>query len=356
MIHDVTTTIINKYRVIVTFNTAQDLLAAIGIFILTFVALHLFKFVVIKRVKALARKTETKWDDDFVDMVYDVGALFYLLLPIILALNYLEFAPQGEHIIEVATFIVTVYYIINVGQILIVQIIKGIVSFEMESMDDTFSDFLEILVKSTLWVLASFFIFKSLGYNVTALLGSLGIAGVAIAFALKNILADIIAFFTIHFDKPFTIGDFIIAGEDEGTVKSIGVKSVRLQTLQGQELVIPNQDVTNSRIKNYTRMGKRRIKFTFGTEYNIPMNKVRRIPSMVVEIADDIEEVTLARVHLKELAPSSLDFEVVYFVDSNNYDEYMDNQQKLNFALLEKFREENIGLAYPTRTVLIEGK
>lgn len=356
MIHDITTTIINKYRVIITFNTAQDILYSFGLFIIAFVVLHVFKFVIVKRVKVLAEKTKTHWDDDFVDMVYDVGPLFYLLLPIILALNHLEYTPQGQEVLEIVTFIVTVYYAINIGQILIVQIIKKFVSFELEEIDDTFTDLLEVVVRVTLWVLAAIFIIKNLGYNITALLGSLGIAGVAVAFALKNILADVIAFFTLHLDKPFVLGDFIVAGKDQGTVKSIGVKSVRLQTLQGQELVIPNQDVTNSRVKNYTRMGKRRVNFTFGIVHDVPMKKVRKIPSMVVEIANDIDEITLGRVHLKELAPSSLDFEVVYFVDSNNYEEYMDNQQKLNFALLEKLRENNIELAYPTRTLFIQGK
>jgi hypothetical protein len=171
------------------------------------------------------------------------------------------------------------------------------------------------------------------------------------AFALQNILSDLFSSFSIYFDKPFVEGDFIIIGNDMGIVKKIGIKSTRIQTLQGQELVVSNKELTSTRINNYKKMSKRRAIFNFGVEYSTSKKKLEKIPTIVKKIINNIELASLDRAHFKSFGDSSLDFEVVYYVDSSDYAKYMDIQQEINLALVLAFEKEKINFAFPSRTI-----
>ena len=184
-------------------------------------------------------------------------------------------------------------------------------------------------------------------------MAGLGIGGIAIAFALQNILSDIFASFSIYFDKPFKVDDFIIIGDDKGVVKKIGIKSTRIQTLQGEELVISNKELTESRVHNYKKMERRRIVFVFGVTYETPTEKVKKIPSIIKDIIEKTELADIDRVHFKEFADFSLNFEVVYYLKTSDYAEYMDTQQEINLAMKEHFEKEQIEFAYPTQTVFV---
>jgi len=179
----------------------------------------------------------------------------------------------------------------------------------------------------------------------------LGIGGVAVAFALQNVLGDIFASISIYFDKPFKVGDFIIIGEDMGVVKKIGLKSTILESLWGQDIVVSNRELTTVRINNYRTMKKRRVVFTFGVLYETPTKKMEKIPKMVEDIFAKIKLLDLDRVHFKTFAASSLDYEVAFYVDTGEYKKYMDLRQEVNLALKQKFEEEGIEFAYPTQTL-----
>jgi small-conductance mechanosensitive channel len=209
------------------------------------------------------------------------------------------------------------------------------------------------MTRIVLWGIALLIFLQNLGYDITALVAGLGIGGIAIAFALQNILSDIFSSFTIYFDKPFEVGDFIIIGNDMGTVKAIGIKSTRIQTLQGQELVVSNKELTETRINNYKKMEKRRIVFDFGVVYKTPTEKLRKIPQIVKKIIDDIEITDLDRVHFDKFGDSSLSFEVVYYIKNSEYNVYMDTQQDINLKIKEQFEKEGIEFAYPTQTIFL---
>ena len=215
------------------------------------------------------------------------------------------------------------------------------------------SEILNKIIKGVLWAVAVIIILSNFGYNVSALAAGLGIGGLAIAFAMQNILSDVFASFSIYFDKPFRIGDFIIVGDDLGTVKHIGIKTTRIQTLQGQELIISNKELTETRVNNYKKMERRRISFTFGVEYGTKLKQLKKISSIVKEILDKIKIADLDRVHFKQFGDFSLNFEVVYYVNKPDYLTYMDTQQEINFALKERFEKEGIVFAFPTQTIYL---
>jgi small-conductance mechanosensitive channel len=194
------------------------------------------------------------------------------------------------------------------------------------------------------------------GVDVTALIAGLGIGGIAVALAVQNILADLFASFSISLDKPFAIGDFIVVGEYMGTVENIGLKTTRLRSLSGEQLVIANDDLLRSRIRNYRRMSERRVVFGFGIVYQTAYRKLQGVTAMVREIIEGTEQTRFDRAHFKAYGDSALEFEVVYYVLAPDYSRYMDIQESINLALFRRFEEEGVEFAYPTRTLYLRSQ
>lgn len=213
---------------------------------------------------------------------------------------------------------------------------------------------LSVFAKILLWVVAILLILSNLGYNITSLIAGLGIGGIAAALAMQSILGDLFSSFAIYFDKPFKAGDLIAAGGYTGTVKKIGVRSTRIQTLQGEELVMPNSELTKINVQNFGEMRRRRIIFTVGVAYGTPAEKLEKIPEMIKNIIAAQNEAEVDRIHFKTFGDSSLIYEIVYYVESGDYNKYMDIQQAVNLAIVKKFKTENIMIAYPTRTVYVK--
>jgi len=210
------------------------------------------------------------------------------------------------------------------------------------------------LARLVLWTVVMLVALDNLGINITALIAGLGVGGIAVALAVQNILGDLFASLSIVLDKPFVVGDFIIVGELVGTVEYIGLKTTRLRSLSGEQLVFSNSDLLNSRIRNFKRMQQRRIVFEFGVVYQTPPEQVEEIPGIVREIITGREDARFDRAHFKQFGDFSLDFEVVYNVLSSDFGVYMDIQQHINLELYRRFQERGIEFAYPTQTVYLE--
>lgn len=214
---------------------------------------------------------------------------------------------------------------------------------------------LRFILITVSWALLGLIALDNAGVNVTALVASLGIGGIAIGLALQNVLGDLLASLSIALDKPFVVDEFIITNEYMGTVKHIGLRTTRLESLDGEHIVIPNSDLTSSRLRNYTRMERRRALLKFGVVYTTPLEQVKAIPDWVKQILDSIPCTTLERIHFMGLGVSSLDFELVYYVEDPEYTVYMDAQQAFLLGLMEKFNAEVVHFAYPTQTLYVEG-
>jgi small-conductance mechanosensitive channel len=198
-------------------------------------------------------------------------------------------------------------------------------------------------------------IIASLGINITSFIAGIGIGGIAIAFALQNILEELFSSFSIYLDKPFKKGDFIKIGDDIGEVIDIGIKSTRIKTLNGQELIVPNKEITRTRINNFKRMEERRGVFTLLVEYSTPAKKLKTIPQKIIKIISKEKDARVDRVHFKEFGDSGLVFEIVFYVKTNNYKLFMDIQERINLQIKELFDKEKIKFAFPSRT-LYKGK
>ncbi len=335
-------------------NSLTEYLIALGIFLLAFIVLKIFKKIIIAKIKKVADHTETDLDDMLIKIVDSIGWPFYLFLSLYLSFQFIQLPEIIGRIFFFIVLILISYYIVKAAQELIDYGFGKVVQKrkkEDEKFDASVLNLLSKITKGVLWVGAIVIVLQNLGYNISTLVAGLGIGGIAIAFALQNILGDIFASFSIYFDKPFKIGDFIIIKDDLGTVKKIGIKSTRIQTLQGEELVISNKELTESRIHNYKKMERRRIVFSFGITYETPTEKVKKIPDIVKEIIEKIELTELDRVHFKEFGDFSLNFEIVYYLNSSDYTKYMDIQEEINLALKEQFEKEGIEFAYPTQTI-----
>ena len=331
-------------------NTVLEYLITLGVFVLALAVLKIFKMVLLAKIKKIAKSTKTHYDDLAITVIDSVGWPFYFFFALYFALKFIAVPNIVNSISYYLLFLAGVYYIVKGLQVLINY---GFDKALEKKQDPTMINLLKRASKIVLWSIAVIIFLQNLGYNISTLVAGLGIGGLAVAFAIQNILSDIFASFTIYFDKPFEIGDFIIVGNDMGTIKKIGIKSTRVQTLQGQELIISNKELTSTRINNYKKMEKRRIVFNFGVLYETPAEKLKKIPEIVKGIIDKGEKTELDRVHFNKFGDFSLNFEVVYYLNSADYNEYMDNQQEINLALKEEFEKEGIEFAYPTQTVYV---
>ena len=336
-------------------NTLYDYSFALIVFIISIIVLKVFKSVILSRLKKLAKKTKTDIDDLIVDILDKMHWPFYFLIALYLAVQTLILPDYIANGIYYAFIIFITYYIVRGIQSIIDFFTHRVIDKRIKKKADiSFVYILSRFFKISLWLIAFLLILSNLGYNISTLLAGLGIGGIAIALAIQNILGDIFAAFSLYFDRPFEVGDFIIIDNDKGIVKKIGIKSTRIQTLEGQELVISNRELTDKRINNYKKMEKRRVAFTVGVTYQTPTRKLEKIPRIIESILRKMKELELDRVHFRTFGPYSLDFEIVYYLGTRDFKEYMDTQQKINLQIKKAFEKEKIEFAYPTQTVFVE--
>jgi small-conductance mechanosensitive channel len=205
------------------------------------------------------------------------------------------------------------------------------------------------VLRFVVWVLVLLLALDNLGIDVTTLVAGLGVGGIAVALAVQNILGDLFASLSITLDKPFVVGDFLILGDHLGSVEHIGIKSVRLRSLGGEQIIIANTDLLKSRVRNYGRMVERRVVFTLRVTYETPRVTLREIPGIVRAAVEAESDTRFDRSHFAKFGDFSLDFETVYYVLSPDYNRYMDIQQRIYFAIHEAFERAKIEIAYPTR-------
>lgn len=337
-------------------NTMGAYITALLFFVGIYLFLQIFRKQILNRVKRIAEKTKNDFDDLLIAILQSVGSPFYLLLATAAALQFIQEPEFARSVGYWIAFAVIVYSAIRALSRVVDYFFEKIIEKRVKE-DGTFDlSVIKLLVKGLkgmLWVIAALLVVQNLGYDITALIAGLGIGGIAIAFALQGILSDIFASFSIYFDKPFKTGDFIVIGDDMGTIKHIGLKSTRIQTLEGEELIISNKELTEARIRNYRGFEKRRMTFNFGIKYETPTQKVRAIPQMVRDIIGKIELAEIYRIHFTDFGDFSLNFAAVYYITSGDFTVHKDVQHEINIALMERFEQEGIEFAYPTQTVYL---
>lgn len=320
----------------------------------------LIRSIVLGRLEMLSQKTETDVDDVIISAVSSIRGFTYTLIALYLTLKLFELPSVLDSVLTGVVLFVVVWQLIETVSCFIDYGARRFLEKDedgdgvVDPNAATASSMVTLLARIVLWGFGIIFVLSNLGIEVTSLVAGLGIGGVAVAFALQGILSDLFSSFSLYFDKPFRIGDFIVVGSDSGTVEKIGIKTTRIRTLQGEELVVSNAELTSVRVQNFKRMKDRRISFKFGITYETPRKKVEAVIDLVKGIFPPIKNVRFDRVHFIELGDSALIYEVVYFVESSDYTEYMDTQQKINLGLMEVLEKEGIEFAYPTQTLYVK--
>jgi small-conductance mechanosensitive channel len=211
-----------------------------------------------------------------------------------------------------------------------------------------------LLGRTVVWSTVALLILANVGVDITALVAGLGVGGIAVALALQNVLSDLFASVSILLDKPFRRGDFIIVGDLLGSIEKIGLKTTRIRSLWGEQLILSNNDLLSSRIRNYKRMRERRIHFEVGVVYGTPGEKLEHVGRIIRESIEAQDQARFDRAHLKAFADFSLVYEAAYYVLSPDYTVYMDVNEAIHVAIFRRFEEEGIEFAFPTRTVYLQ--
>lgn len=334
-------------------NTVLAYTQALGIFLIATILFGILQYLVLAYIARIAQKTKTTLDDVAIKIVRSIRPGFYIFVALFFSYQFLQFPKIVDTIFGGILIVWIAYQVVVALQILIDYIIDTWKGGEDVGTLAAYR-FLGNLIKILLWAFAVLFILSNFGVDITTLIAGLGIGGVAIAFALQKILADLFSSFAIYFDKPFVVGDTIQVGAITGTVEKIGIKTTRIRSLRGEEIVFSNQELTSTPIQNYKRMQERRMQLQFGITYETPITKIENVPTMVQKIFDNIPSARLDRVHFTTLGDSALIFEVTYYILSPEYKVGLDAQQEILLALMKAFEKEGITFAYPTQTLYIE--
>lgn len=335
-------------------NTLSEYVGAIIVLLGMIAILGILQKVILSRLRNWSKKTETDIDDTFVRIIGTLKPPFYIFLAFYVGFSTLTFDGIIGNAIDVILIVWITYQVILAVQILIDYILEKKILVGDDKNKKSALRMLANIGKGALWGMGLLVILSNLGVNITSLIAGLGIGGVAIAFALQNILEDLFSSFTIYFDKPFEVGDFVVVGSAVGTIRHIGVKSTRVRALSGEEIVVSNKEITNATIQNYKKMEKRRVVFSFGVTYETATDKMREIPKIIEDVFASLEKADFGRAHFKSFDDSALSYEVVYHVTESDYNLYMDIQQEVNFQVKDIFEKKGISMAYPTQTIYMK--
>ncbi|MBD3281621.1 mechanosensitive ion channel [Candidatus Uhrbacteria bacterium] len=332
-------------------NTLRMYIIALLVLIAFVVFFFILQRIILVKLEKLSKKTKTDIDDVIIETVRHVKPPFYWFLAFYIAVKVLSLPDIAGKVLDAAIVIVLVVQVLTASSTFINFLFKKLSNKQKESSSKTAMSYLAKLTKIALWSIGILMILGNLGIDITSLVAGLGIGGIAIAFALQSILGDLFSSFAIWFDKPFVVGDFVVVGEHSGTVEKIGIKTTRLRSLQGEEIVISNQELTTTRIQNFKRLKERRVIFYIGVEYSTSPKQLKDIPMTIQNIFKDIPQTRFDRAHFFRFDDSALTYEIVYYVESDEYDVYMDVQQAINLGIHEAFLDKGINMAFPTQTI-----
>ncbi|MFQ3663907.1 MAG: mechanosensitive ion channel family protein [Chloroflexaceae bacterium] len=266
----------------------------------------------------------------------------------------LTFDPQAKALLRAGAIILVLIQLGIWGNTLIARWMDRYVARQPDPGAAGTARLFGFLARLALYVLLFLLILDNIpGVEITALLASVGIGGIAVALAVQNILGDLFASLSIALDKPFVVGDFISVGSEMGTVEEIGLKTTRVRSISGEQLIFSNTDLLNSRIRNFGRMQERRVVFSLGVSYETSVDTLRAIPGIIRSVIEAQERVRFDRAHLARIDAYDLVYEVVYFVLSPDFLVHMDIQQEISLKIIERFRAEAIDIIYPTQQIYL---
>lgn len=333
-------------------NTIQTYLFALLFLLIGLSAVWVAKFFVLARLRRWTERTRVHWDDMLVSALQETGIPLAYLSVFFAAIKSLHLPPMLSKVLAVlwATIVM----------IAVVRVVLRVLNYAFEEIwfgadarpeiKRTSRSFMPI-INGLVWGLGIVLLLDNLGFKITAVVAGLGIGGIAVALAAQTVLGDLFAYVAIMLDRPFEIDDFIIVGSLMGTVERVGIKTTRVRSLSGEELIFANKDLTDSRIQNFKRMQLRRIEFNLGVIYDTATVKLREGIGIVRDAITSTADTRFDRAHFSAFGAANLGIQAVYFVLSADYNKYMDVQQEIYLKIKDGFERAGIAFAFPTQTI-----
>lgn len=333
----------------------SEVIVSIAIFMLAIALGWAVYFVFRRYFTGWAKRTKTKIDDEILRNVRGPIILLAILAGAYYGLGSLSaLQPYSEPlaaIFWIAQILVVTFILTRITNVLTSWFAER--AKRENRLSDHILYLLRKIIQAIIYLFAFLAILVAFKIDLSSIALGLGVGGIAIGLALQSILSDAFGAFSIYFDRPFEVGDFITVDNYSGTVQKIGLKSTRLELLQGEELIISNKQLTSSSVRNFKKLKKRRVTFTLGVTCDTPTKKLRKIPEIIRGIIENCESVEFDRAHFAKIGDFSLNFEIVYYMKTSDYVKYMDTQQEINLAILEVFEKEGIEMAFPTQTIFL---
>jgi len=338
-------------------NSLEAWAIAGTVFVVVGAVLFIARTMLARRLAKVAAKTATTADDAIVDLLRRTRYFFIITAAVAGATLFLELPTRALAVGRVLATMALLLQMAIWGNGLITFWFRNYAERKADSdlsSRTTIAAF-SFVARTILWIMLSLLALSRLGYDITTLITGLGVGGIAIALAVQNVLGDLFAALAIVLDKPFVVGDAISVDTMTGTVENIGLKTTRIRSVNGEQLIFSNADLLKSRIRNFKRMQERRVVLTIGVSYDTPPDTVARIPHMLREAVEAQEQVRFDRSHFMSYGESALNFEMVYFVLTADYLTYANINQAVNLAVFRRFVAEKISFAFPTRTITVRG-
>ena len=334
---------------------SENILYGFLIFLIGTLASILFEKITKLFFKRISKRTKTNFDDFLFDSITNVIKPIGFLLTIYLTIDY-YFENQITFIsvlLNIDKLLILIILIKLINKILIRSLLESTRKLTDASIISMVSS-LTPLIKAFTWTLGSIFYLQNIGVQMTAIWALLSAGGIGAGLALKDPVQEFFEYITILLDKPFQKGEFIKAGEILGLVERVGVRSSRIRSINGEIIVISNSSLTNGIISNYAQMEKRRLVHKLGVIYETKPETMKKIPSIIQTIVESTQNASFDRCHFTDFGDFSLNFELVYYIPTNDYIAAMEAQQHINLRIMEEFKINNIDFAFPTQTLQIE--
>ena len=320
------------------------------------IAVTLFLSFLLRSVlPRLSKRSKTSFDDFLLNALADSVIPFGFVVILILTEKELGLPINAEKIYDIVLRIIGTIVLIRLVNRVGSRFLNGLTRRSgNEDLEQLLPNILPLL-KALVWAIGSLVLLQSLGVKMTIIWGLLSAGGIGIGLALKEPAQELFAYLMILLDKPFTVGQFISVGSTSATVERIGVRSTHLRSLRGEQVVMSNSTLTSSTILNFAAMAQRRMIYSIGVTYDTSVEQMKAIPTMIQAIIDSKEHSTFNRCHFTEFADSSLNFELVYYIDTRDFTVALNEQQAINLEIMDAFAREGISFAFPSQTLYLEG-
>ncbi len=343
-----------------TGNTMAQWALAAGIAVAVFLVVYAIRGIVLSRARALERSERRPLLAFILRLVSRISITLVIVLSVVAGSQALAMNDALKKALAVIVVVGLSWQALAWGHVILDALLAEFVKRRPgpDGQPDPSllagMSLLRFIALITLYAAVALIALSNLGVEVTPFIAGLGVTGIAVALAVQSILHDLFSSLSIVLDKPFVVGDYIVVSADhQGTVEKIGLKTTRVRSLSGEQLVFANSDLLGSRIRNYKRMAERRVVFTVSATYGTSPEKIERAQAIITDAIKAQDQLRFDRAHFKALGPASLEFEAVYFVVSPDYMVYMNAQQAINLEIMRGFAAEGIDFAYLMQTLYV---